>query len=497
MPDVSVGARAKAAFRICSFDESTPAHSKLNTWTYPRSTSDADSDAEVCGSFDLIPLLSESIGQASAFEADATLDGEVTPNDLILTGILPAGNLIVSGQFLGIGKLIALALGHERQSSPAAYDSILSDFTDEQNPSEPLGTSQVYSLNEIFDADCTGEYVKFTDDDTVGRFNIARRITATNTGAGAGLNYIDYTPAISVNINGTQAFHVGRLWRHIYEGSKAMCGEDKTWGSEAFTHVRVGTLAIYKVVGGTNGIWEYRTVACDAMRFSLEPSGVRFEFSLIPFDIDRDSSVNTDESTWTYNHSSAVGAVQEKMKWANASLELTDYVEEGGSPAGGDLTIPVSRFELNVRNNLSASSRDLKSGLYRVEPARQGMREVTGSFSFPRYDADAEGWLDEFDAETKLMATLTIDGEETIGGDIGLKNKFQIWLRTLKITSMRAEIIGQGVTEVTVEFKCYMPTNGQYGSPSVDPAGEEARTELAIVLHNGDPFNAFYDTRAE
>jgi len=239
----------------------------------------------------------------------------------------------------------------------------------------------------------------------------------------------------------------------ILAGSGALAGDKK---------VRRGTLCIDKCVS----IWEYISTMVQAMTIKGEARGISIELELIPYDLNRSSTVNTSSSGWSIPNSD-----WESILLPDLEFWISDYSTDVALTS--DDAIGISGFEIRLENNLIAE-KDSLSGQYISEPRREGKRRVTGSFTFPRYETDT--FLERLDAQVAQMAMLKFTGSEIAPGH---HHTFWIWLPTLKFDKVEALIDGPGLLPVSHTFTCEIPAGCPAGFPY------QATKEMVIQVQNG------------
>lgn len=240
----------------------------------------------------------------------------------------------------------------------------------------------------------------------------------------------------------------------ILAGSGYLAGDNK---------VRRGSLCIDKAVS----IWEYISTMVQSLTISGDAKGVRLACELIPYDLDRASAVNVASTTW-----SIADDDWRPVLFQDLELWIDDYSAAAALTSAD--AVGISAFEIKLENNLIIEQ-DSLSGLYTAEPRRSGKRRVTGSFTFPRYEAD--DFLDDLDAQNPMMAMLRFSGA-AIGAHIGHDRTLWIWLPTLHFDRVDAPIGGAGLLTVQHTFSAEIPAAVPAGFPAT------AVKELLIQLQN-------------
>lgn len=225
---------------------------------------------------------------------------------------------------------------------------------------------------------------------------------------------------------------------------------------------RRGTICIDKTVS----LWEYMSCMVQNITFRFSAKKTSVEFDLVPYNLDRSSSVNTSSSTWSIpNDDWDPVLFQDMVFW------LGDYSTE--TPLSSSNAIGVSSFELKLQNNL-AVKQDSQSGLYIAEPRREKKRVVTGSFNIVRHED--ETWFDKLDSQTNLMAMLRFIGPQI--GETGHYHYFWLWLPNIKFDSDSAPVEGAGMLKPSHQFSAELPASVPSGFPAA------AQKELLIQMQN-------------
>jgi hypothetical protein len=239
----------------------------------------------------------------------------------------------------------------------------------------------------------------------------------------------------------------------ILAGSGYLAGDNK---------VRRGTLCIDKDVS----IWEYISTMIDTLTIRGDASGIRIEMDMIPYDLDRASSVNTSTAAWTIPNDD----------WDSILFQDLDMwidVYSAGTALSSADAVGISEFEIKLENGLKRE-KDSLSGLYIAEPRRDQKRRVTGSFTFPRYENN--DFLDDLDDQTAMMAMLRLTGPEI--ASTGENHIAWIWLPTFKFDTVAAPVRSSGLLTVTHAFTCELPAAVPAGFPT------EAAKELLIQIQS-------------
>lgn len=226
---------------------------------------------------------------------------------------------------------------------------------------------------------------------------------------------------------------------------------------------RRGTLCIDKAV---SPIWEYVSAMVQSMTIKGNAKGVRVGVELIPYDLDRSSSTNTSSSSWSIlNDDWDPVLFQDMVFW------IDDY--SASTALSSADAVGVSEFEIKLDNNLIVTQ-DSQSGLYIAEPRRNGKRQVTGSFTFPRYESDT--LLGKLEAQTAMMAMIKFTGPQI--GATGYYYTFWIWLPTLRFDEIPVSVDSAGILSATHTFTAEIPAAVPAGFPTA------AEKELLLQLQN-------------
>ena len=478
---VGIGLITKAGFRIGK---------RSTSYAYPTTSALAIAAEQKLTAYDLLPYRNEGLNEERIFDPVQTLTNTGGVTAQTLTGILGGGRLSCEGWYLGLGQLIACAMGWENKvyasplvTSPTFNESAAGIAAGSTSGSVPCTTTRIQSDVTVFHADHVGEWLRINTGTPYGDPEDdcqVRRITAVD----AAHYYCDITPALTVEPNINIPFKIARGFIHLYECAINHHEEAFTYNEGSFNHVRHGTFSLDKRVS----LWSWLAVMVESMTIRLSTEGVFFEFELVPFCLDRASALNTTSAAWAYSASPII--LQERMRFADSVFRMDDYSSSVALASADQLGI--SAFELTLKNNLSIGDRDTKSGLYRVQPARMGFRQVSGSFTVPRYTADTR--LTKQAADTIQMADLIITGS-LLTGLAATYNKFELFLRSLKINAIEANAAGPGVINEVIKFTCLQPAGDPSGMPSESTGSDNS--EMMVRLTNSDPFSAFLEQCAE
>lgn len=230
--------------------------------------------------------------------------------------------------------------------------------------------------------------------------------------------------------------------------------------------VRRGTLVLDKGVS----LWEWASVMAQSMTLRVSAQGVQVEVEAAPRALDLASAVNTDSSGWT------VGEDPRPLMLTDAVLWVDGY--SAATALSSADAVGFSAFELRLANNL-AVAQDSQSGLYVAEPRRNGKRQVTGSITLPRYEADT--FLGDHADQATLMAMLRFTGGEI--GATGYERTLWVWLPSFTLDNVSAQVSGPGLLPVELTFTAQLPAAAPAGFPAW------ATKELLIQTQHGGGTN--------
>jgi len=468
---------------------------------YPTTVALADDEEVHLDGYDLVPFLSEGIEEIHQYETDETLDGTPAVNNMDRVALEGGGPIQTQGYYDGLDALIACALGFENPEATASPDSI-----------NPTALAVVTGGAGQTASNWKDNGTPFTSAD-VGRFI---RVT---TGAGEGQvrrisAYVDsgevtITPNWDTNPASTNVGEMDQEFEHLFEMTSRM--DDMLFADldddNGFTYPTGGVggatdLIIRRLTVGnlkwstTPWIWRCCYVNGMSINFSSK-SGLSISFDLIPFDLDRSSSTNGAASAadWAFSESPLFTPSQNERILFNhlggSGFLRIDAFANGAMTSADEYGI--SAFTINLNNALKADDQDSNSTPYRVQPNRGGFREVTGSFTLPRYGADT--FFTWADAATILQSHIKFVGS-TIASTARL---FEIFLGSFKITKPSAPISGPNVVPQTFEFRSLVPVSAPTFIASGNPTQimTSPRSELMIRTTNQNPFNMFRDQNKE
>lgn len=467
---------------------------KTSSQSYPTSTTTADSQTRTLGADTLLPALSESMSASIQNMPDETLDG----------GAAVAGSDQVSKRYTGDvacqgiytpGHLLACALGFERFDYPVPQDDgdIAVPVGDDEAPSSATTTTITDSGKDwTTDADGFNDsayqpwYIKFYEGPGADK---VKKITATN-GTTETLTWVG---AITQPTTDSR-YAIAAAWKHIYEpddpistvgwraGDGWSAGQGMVCGDKM---ARRGTLCVSSHGSSDSAApytKQYTATMVNGFTFSLTPDAVRFVFHLASFSMDKDNEgTQANISTWDW------GCDNELISFPDAVFRIGNF--STSADLGDANKVGVSAFTVDYNNNLAIDDQSTTSGLHIEEPARAGVRSVTGSFTVPRYTSDT--LRDVFEDATVQMADLTLTGPTIDGTN---NNVLKFWFPSLVITNADSPIMGPGLLTATYNFRCELP-NGDPGTSdnwaNFPNSLLKRDQEFYVGLINEDPYNPF------
>jgi len=486
------GITSKAAFRLNKPDlnvDLSPVTNGAVVTVYPTSPSVAAAGAQRMGLYDQIPFLSESVNETYEFQEQRTLEGQAGISGHDVVSKLGAGPIDMDFHYLGMDNILAATLGFEK---PSYNDS--PTFDESQSAGNPMtGTTTAGTTSTTledtgasqFVSDNIGEFVRIADEGD-GAEGQVRRITANPD-----TDNLTVTPAWITNPGAGKTYQIARAFTHTYECSKLFGVNTfashysnyaaETSGNANDVMLHFGTLVFDKNVS----IWEWRGVMVNSLTLTYSAKeSLKASAELVPFDLDLASSINTASTNWKYMTGPTTPIhLQERVMPADLTFRVGDW-SSGTALDSGD-NICISDFTLNINNNFDVETQTTCSGLYRAEPLRNGFREITGTFTVPRYTADT--FITAYNNDTMQMASAVFEGSTLTGSNVASKNTLKIWIRAMKITGYSVPVQGENIIVQTFNFKAFIPTSASAGMPSVT----NSNSEIVVQTINNNPFNAF------
>ncbi len=500
-----LGALAKAAFKIEG--GSKTGTGPINT-LYPQqpdtTTPHADEEEVLLKTSDQIPLLSESIENEHGFELDETLNGTPGISNMDRVSLMGSGPAECLGMYDGLNQLIACVTGFE---NPEATDSPA-----DQNATALTGGAMAAGTwvdsGTPFAAIDVGKFIRVTNGGGEGQ---VRRISGyTNTST------VSITPNWSVTPSAGHTAKMAEEFLHLYELAPQL--DDILFATldnnQNFTYptggvggatdllVRRGTLGFLKQ---SNIPWIWRSCMINSMTISIVAGeSMKISFDVLPFDLDQASNTNGANSAdaWAFTHgkpssgSNAIFQPNQQILFNHMSgsgfMRIDTFA--GGAMTSAD-EYGFNSFTMTLNNNLKGDDQDALTGVYRTKPVRAGFREVTGSFSMPRYESDT--FRDWAKAQTILQMHLLLSGSTIVSS----ARSFEIFISSMKIVKPTAPLSGANAITPTFDFRALIPVSaptfiaGGLGNPT--QIITKPRSEMMIRTLNQDPYNAFRDQQQE
>lgn len=470
---IGAGYKSKAGFRIIGFAASDLAYPVALGTPLPGTIQ----------AFDQVAFTKELLTPNSEFQLDETLDGKSGFSATNNVSRLPSGSLDVNGTYLGLNQLLSALFGFEKVRVTAALESPVYE-TIGGGAAALSGTITASTASSLTDSGASfptsivGDFVRL---EKLGAnadiYYQVRRITArpSSTQITIAPDWTDIPPA-------TTPYKIARTFTHTYEFSKNMhreLGSDLItgiWNANA-RFVRWGVLGIDKTVS----VHEWQGCYVNSMKFKLDREGVTMTFELLPFWFDlRTSGRNSSASGWAFHAESY--HVRSRIRFADCEFYL-------GAHAASDLSagnkIGINSLEFSIENDLQGDLQTLLSGLYRDEPARNGKRRVTGSFTVPRHTSNAR--LSNYTAGDLLMAELIASGPAL---DSVLAAKHYLFFRSLKLSKAEASVAGAEIIEEKYDFQCLIPPSASGATWPTPTAGAD-NSELIWRTFDHYPFNNY------
>jgi hypothetical protein len=454
--------------------------------SYPSSGATADNEEVLLKSYDQVPFVSEGVEESHAFENSETLTGSPAIESSDRVSITSGGSLSCSGVYDGLTGLIACATGYEKAGG-TGYPTFL-NATNLTSGSSGAGTW--VNGSGAFVAGDVGKYIRVTSGSGEGQVRRISGYTSDTT--------VSVTPNWGTTPSSSDTGIMSNEFMHVFELANSMY--DQLWtelyasyptggvGTASDKILRRGSLGVLK--SSTEKPWVWRSCMVNSMSVAGSAgSGVTIDFELAPFDLDRASGTNDYASTGSWDFNASATDSQEKIMFADVDhFRLGAY---SGTELTSSHNIGVSDFSISINNNLLVDTQNASSGLYAVQPTRNGSREVTGSFTVPRYDADT--LVDFVKNNTELMADIKFSGS-TMDNDA---RSFRIYINSLRMTKASVPVGGAGVLTQAFDFQAFVPTSNT-GYPNAPATGMDAGDqEVTIVMENRYPFNPLQDQNLE
>ena len=492
MAGTGLGVLAKAAFRIEGGEVSGTG---LVLSTYPLTPTLADAEEMVLGGSDMIPFLSEGMEDEYQFDYDQTLIGGAATPSSDIVGIKGSGSLEIAAMYDGLDALIGCALGFERPDltgySPVYENSVALEAAAGITASTWKDENDVFTSTAV-DA---GKFIKVKDG--TGAMQV-RRISAVTDTKTCTITPDWDTPTTGETPSAADTAVMAFEFTHTFECCNNLM--DQLW-SDVYGSLPAGVLiATDQIIRrGTLGIeknqtypWIFRSCMVNSMSFKgSSGSAITMSADLVPFDLDRVSNTtNPASTTWDWDNSSDIFEMNERVIYSD--IDYIQVAVAGDAPLDSGDNMGISSFELAINNNLQVDDQDATTGNYRTAPARGGMREITGSFTIPRYENDT--WLDWRDDQEKLIAKISVSGS-TLTGDA---RNMTIYINSFKLEKASVPVTGAEALNQTFNFRAFVPASTPTGFPAQtalednNPLGE-----ITITTLNQSPWNVFCDMNKE
>jgi hypothetical protein len=446
-----------------------------------------------------IPFESESIVENLKFLDSQTLEKKagIDRTEIIAKNV--SGDITCTGMYLGLDRIYALALGIEKFRTASLESPV---FGVEGQGSTITGTTDAAGnattvlelASDVLTSANIDDYVRIEELSTNPQsYDQVRRIVSVTDADTAVINstwagtYSGLTP-------NSKPFTIAREFLHTFECCRTIHGQPfgeiltGTWSTAEDATASPNARRINRwcdiIIDKTVAYWHFQRAMIDSLTIKLNTDGMKVTASIIAPCLDLADTLSNNSTAWGY--SPCTYKVIEPVMFGDFTFSVGAYA----TSAGSIVSQGISEFEITIKNNLQGDLQTLTSGIYIDEPMRNGKREITGSFTVPRYSADT--LINYYKAGTALMGKLAATGS-TIA--TGKTNEFLLWLRKMKITKADANIDGAGVTGVKYNFTCIQPegteTPDMSGAPTVTTGLENG--EIIIQTRNQNPFNSFMD----
>ena len=352
------------------------------------------------------------------------------------------------------------------------------------------GAGTFVNGSNVFSSGDVGKYIRVTSGTGEGQVRRVSAYTSEST--------VAVTPNWGTTPSSSDTAVMSKEFKHVFELADSLY--DQKWtelyasyptggvGTANDKILRRGSLGVLK--SSTAKPWVWRSCMVNSMNVSCAAgSGVSIDFDIIPFDLDRASGTNDYASTSNWNFNASATDSQEKIMFSDIDhFRLGAY---SGTELTSSHNIGISEFSISINNNLQGDAQSASSGLYGVQPTRNGSREVTGSITLPRYDSDT--LVDFLANNTELMADLKFSGS-TMDNDA---RSFRIYINAMRLTSKSVPVGGSGILTQSFDFQAFIPTSNA-GYPNAPVTGMDAGDqEVTVVMENRFPFNPLQDQNAE
>jgi len=492
-----LGTNAKAAFRIES-DQG------MVSGGYPTTETTADAEEVLLDGYDLVPLLSEGVEEEYGYEPDNTLLGVASVQALDNISIEGGGSLECLGMYDGLDALIACTLGYEVGRATASPDSVVGTALAVITGGAGQTASNWKDNGTPFTSTAVdvGKFIRVTNGSGEGQ---VRRISAFTSSS-----EVTITPNWDDPPASTETGELDTEFEHLYECSNRLSDELHNLVDASYPTGGVGGATDQVFRRGTLGFrkqsttpWIWRSVMVNSMSLSASAkSGLTASFDLVPFNLDRASATNgaNSDDNWAFSESPLFTPGENQRVLfnhlgGNGFIRIDAFAN--GAMTSAD-EYGISDISIQVNNNLKADDQDSVTTPYRVEPARGGHREVTGSFTMPRYAADTFfAWVK---ADTILQMHIYFAGS-TIST---VQRRLEIFICSMKLTSGSAPVGGPDVLTQTFDFQAITPASAPTFIAGAAPIPQNPtqilitpRSEIMIRTTNQMPFSMFRDQNKE
>ena len=121
--------------------------------------------------------------------------------------------------------------------------------------------------------------------------------------------------------------------------------------------------------------------------------------------------------------------------------------------------VPVSGLSLKLENRLALQYASGADSIYNLEPIRENLRKVAGTFKVPRFDATGAQFNTWVENQTKLQLIMELVGPQLVAGH-NLRMRFV--LPQVVLLDANFPVSGPGIIEGDVTFEAYKPDTGVY-----------------------------------